>query len=671
MNTLERLLRPKSIAVIGGGAWCEAVIEQNKKIGFVGDIWPVHPKKKIVGGLPAFTCLANLPNAPDAAFIGVNRNATIDLVGTLSIMNAGGAVCFASGFKEVTDGELLNKQLLKAAGEMPILGPNCYGALNALDCVALWPDQHGLEPVKSGVAIITQSSNIAINLTMQQRGLPIAYIITAGNQAQQGLAEIAQSILRDERVTALGLHIESFSDIRAFEDLARLAAVLNKPIVALKVGQSEEAQQATISHTASLAGSSAGSDALMARLGIASVSSLSTLLETLKIFHCHGRLVGSCIASLSCSGGEAGVMADTAQHYNLSFPSLRSEQITVLRYHLGSLLHISNPLDYHTQIWRNKSAMSSVFAAMTSDDIDITLIVLDFPRLDKCSVDDWMITVEAIEEAAGQTGRPFGVISSMVENMPEEIAKRLLSVGIVPLCDFNSGLEAVRAASFSTNQTPLPLILAPSFMTATTLTEGEAKGALSAFGMNVPKAIGGLSFDAVAERAEEIGYPVVLKGEGLAHKTEAGAVAINLTDSAAVLEAAHNMSAPSFLIEEMVTGTVAELLVGVVADPAHGFILTLAAGGTLTELLEDRQSLLIPASEASIVSTLERLKINTILSGYRGAKPANKPAIIKCVMQLQNYVIEHAANIIEIEINPLICTNEKAIIADALLVKGI
>ncbi len=359
MSDLERLLRPKSIAVVGGGAWCEAVVRQNQKIGFAGEIWPVHPDKKMVMGLPAFKSLAHLPGAPDATFVGVNRNATIDLVGELQAMGAGGAVCFASGFKETGDGEFINDQLLAAAGDMPILGPNCYGVLNAVDHVALWPDQHGLVSVETGVAILTQSSNIAINLTMQQRGLPIAYVVTAGNQAQQGLAQIAQTVIRDDRVTALGLYIESFGgDIRAFEDLAQLSKDLGKPIVALKVGRSQESQLATISHTASLAGSSAGSDALLARLNVASVTSPVALLETLKIFHCHGRLSGRRIASLSCSGGEASVMADIAAQFGLTFPVLEHDQIAELSLHLSSLVNMANPLDYHTQIWRNKAAMT-------------------------------------------------------------------------------------------------------------------------------------------------------------------------------------------------------------------------------------------------------------------------------------------------------------------------
>ena len=191
---LTRLFRPKSIAVIGGGVWCASVIQQCRRMGYDGPVWPVHPKRAEMAGLATFPSVADLPEAPDASFIGVNRSATIDTVRHLSAMGAGGAVCFASGFREAQaemgDGDALQDLLLDAAGDMPIIGPNCYGFINYLDGALLWPDQHGGTRCDRGVALITQSSNIAINLTMQARGLPLAYVATAGNQAQTGLAEI-------------------------------------------------------------------------------------------------------------------------------------------------------------------------------------------------------------------------------------------------------------------------------------------------------------------------------------------------------------------------------------------------------------------------------------------------------------------------------------------------
>jgi len=350
---LSRLLRPKTIAVVGGGAWCRSVIEQVRKAGFAGDIWPVHPKGGEIAGIPVFAALSDLPAAPDATFVGINRDATIDTVAALSAMGAGGAVCFASGFAEVEDGQELNARLLLAAGRMPILGPNCYGMINALDGALLWPDQHGCLPVESGVAILTQSSNIAINMTMQHRGLPIAYVVTCGNQAQTTQAEIASGLLDDPRVTAIGLHIEGFGDLATWQALARKARDKGVPLVAIKVGRSAQAQAATVSHTASLAGGDAGAQALLDRLGIARVNDIPTFLETLKLLHVCGPLPSGRIASISCSGGEASIAADTAHGRALEFPPLNPRQKSDLFDALGPKVTLANPLDYHTYIWRD------------------------------------------------------------------------------------------------------------------------------------------------------------------------------------------------------------------------------------------------------------------------------------------------------------------------------
>jgi succinyl-CoA synthetase beta subunit len=160
---------------------------------------------------------------------------------------------------------------------------------------------------------------------------------------------------------------------------------------------------------------------------------------------------------------------------------------------------------------------------------------------------------------------------------------------------------------------------------------------------------------------------VVLKGEGVAHKTEAGAVVLNLMSGAAVSDAASAMPADRFLVEEMVSGAVAELLIGVVKDPAHGFVMTLAAGGTLTEVLEDSASLLLPATDAMIEEALNSLRVAKLLDGYRGAPAADRAAILRAVHSVQDYVLAKADGLEEIEINPLLCTPTDAVAADALM----
>ncbi|MGV6839203.1 MAG: acetate--CoA ligase family protein [Planktomarina sp.] len=673
-SRIERLFQPKTIAVIGGGSWCANVIEQCQKIGFAGDIWPVHPTRNQMAGVSAYPSIDALPHAPDAAFIGINRDATIDAVAHLAQRGAGGCVCFASGFSEsqaeTQDGADKQSALCKAAGDMPILGPNCYGFVNYLDGVALWPDQHGGQTVDRGVAIVTQSSNIAINLTMQDRGLPIAYMVTVGNQAQIGMHEAALSLIQDPRVTALGLHIEGVDSIQGLEQLAHQARALGKPVVALKVGASDQARAATISHTASLAGSDAGARALLKRLGIGQVRNLPAMLETLKLLHVAGPLASHDIASMSCSGGEASLVADMAMGHGLTFPALNAVQTQGLTHALGPHVALANPLDYHTYIWGDEDAMADTFTAMMQGNLAIGCIVLDFPRADRCDPTAWHPVIHAAARAKAASRKPIAIVSSLQETMPEDMAKDLIHQGIVPLCGLESGLEAIKTAADigSFQRAPTPTLPAPAHGTLRTLTEADAKAALAAHGLRIPKGIRAHTPQEAAKVANDIGFPVVLKGEGLAHKTEAGAVALNLRTADAVLQAAQNMACKTYLIEEMITDTVAELLIGILADPAHGYVITIGAGGTLAELMTDQTSVLIPVTRNDLRTAIGQLKIARILNGYRGAQAADIEAVLDSILAVQAYVTAHLPA--EVEINPLLCRQGGAIAADALIQTG-
>ncbi|MEP1441503.1 MAG: acetate--CoA ligase family protein [Hyphomicrobiales bacterium] len=668
--SLERLINPQSIAVIGGGAWCEAVLRQCLDGGFEGPIYSVHPKRAEIMGIEAYTSIDELPSPPDASFIGVNRFATVEVVRALSKSGAGGAVCFASGFQESEDGEALNEQLLEAAGDFTLLGPNCYGFLNYLDGAMLWPDVHGGKAVESGVAIIAQSSNIALNLTMQNRGLPISHLITVGNQAQTSMADVGKALLADERVTALGLYVEGFGDIRALEALAAQAQKLGKPIITVKAGQSEEARAATVSHTASLAGSDAGANALMKRLGIARVNSLPVLLESLKLAHVFGALSGNAIATLSCSGGEASLIADTASRFGVKFPTLTNDQIDTLSAHLNELVTLTNPLDYHTFIWRNREAMAAVFMAMASEQVDLTIIILDFPKGGQPHHPDWLITLDAIEDAAQMTARRFGVLASLPETMPEDIADRLHKCGIVAFSGFDEAMQAINACQEKSNSASPLLLSTPLTSPTHTLNEAEAKGELQSFGLTIPSARYCKDSDAVLDVTQTLTFPVVVKALGLAHKTEAGGVVLNIQSAQAAKDAANAMPASEFIVEEMITGAIAELLVGVVRDDAHGFVLTIAAGGIYTEIMKDQHSMLIPTSKADILTAINRLNIAPLLNGYRGQASANLDAIANAVLALQDYVIANADKLSEVEINPLIVRGDRAIAADALITKS-
>ncbi len=661
MKDLSRLLRPRSIAVMGS-VWAGNVIAQCQKMGFAGPVWPVHPTKPMIGGLKAYAALSDLPAPPDATFIGVNRHITVDVVRSLSAMGAGGAICFASGWTEAGEAGL-QAALVQSAGDMPILGPNCYGVINYLDGALLWPDQHGGRRVERGVALLSQSSNIVINLTMQARGLPVAYVACLGNAAQVGLAELAGALLADDRVTALGLYVEGIDDAPGFAALAQAARTAGKGIVCIKSGKTEASQVAAASHTASLAGGGAASSAFLRQAGVAEVNTLPELLETLKIFHAHGPQIGPRLCSLSCSGGEAGLIADLAAPFGLSFPPPTPDQCARLGEILGPIVTISNPLDYHTFIWGDGPRTTDVFATMLGG-YDAGVFIIDPPRPDRCDPASFEPALQAIEAAAQITGKPAFPVASLPENFDEARAIAMMARGTVPLMGLETALGALAAAQAPPGLAgwrPLPSRkpTRPALMD-----EAMAKRALAAAGIAVPRGVSAPDLTALAPMAQALTPPLALKGLGFAHKSENGAVRLGL----ATIDGQVPMpGALGYLAEEMVTGILAELLIGIRRDPVYGVTLTLGFGGVTAELWADTATLICPVLPHEIEAALRRLRLWPLLDGYRGRTKADVAAVIEVAMRLQAMMQDDALE--EIEINPLMVRETGAVAADAVIWK--
>ena len=570
MKDLSRLLRPRSIAVLGAG-WAHNVVEQCRKMGYAGPVWPVHPTRSEIGGMPVYPTLASLPGVPDATFIGVNRHATVGVVAELAALGAGGAICFASGWTEAGAPEL-QASLAAAAGDMPILGPNCYGVINYLDGALLWPDQHGGQRVESGVALLSQSSNIVINLTMQTRAVPVAYVACLGNAAVVGLTDLAGALLADPRVTALGMYIEGIADAAAFAALAQAARAAGKGIVCIKSGKTELSRSAAASHTASLAGGGAASSAFLRQAGIAEVDTLQELLETLKIFHVHGPQIGTRLCSLSCSGGEAGLVADLAAPAGISFPPVPDATRARLGEILGPIVAIANPLDYHTFIWGDGPRTTDVFTTMLAG-YDAGIYIIDPPRPDRCDGASYAPALDAIAAAQHAAGKPAFAVASIPENLSEGLAVSMMAKGIVPLMGLECALGALKAAQTPAGIAGWQPAPAQSVRETIVLSEADAKVLLAVAGVAVPKGVQAATLAQLVPLAAGLAAPLALKGLGFAHKTEAGAVRLGLAD----LEGQAGMAgAAGYLAEEMVTGAVAEILLGLQRDPVYGVSLTIA-----------------------------------------------------------------------------------------------
>jgi len=674
---LQRLLQPRSVALIGGGA-CAAVILQCRQLGYGGRLWPVHPRLAEIEGVPAYRSVGQLPHAPDAAFVAVNRNATVEVVRSLALRGSGGAVCYAAGFAETgPDGRQLQRDLATAAAGMPFFGPNCHGFINYLDGVALWPEQQGGRREQRGVALVTQSGNIALNLTMQTRGVPLSHVVTLGNQANLTLADAIEALIEDERVSAIGMHIEGVCEPAHFLRAAARARARGIALVALKSGRSTLGASLGLSHTASLAGADAVACAFLRRAGVARVNSLPVLLETLKLLHVGGALRGREIASMSCSGGEAGLVADAGGAHGVHFRPFTQSQARRVRATLPEIAHVTNPLDYHNFTWGDPAALEATYSAVLQSGFDLSLLLLDFPRTDRCSDAGFDAPLQAFINAASRTRGRAAVVATLPESLPETRARALLDAGVAPLNGLEEALAAIDAAA-SCGSAPLNLsepvsgASGPDPAHARVWSEWAAKQALRSYGLSVPRGHKVACPAAAVTAAEDLGYPVAIKatGSSITHKSEIGAVRLGLRDAAAVRAAAAQLQAAhrtELLVEEMVSGAVAELIVGVARDAAFGPYLVLGSGGVLVELVGDRVTLLMPASEAEIRAALGSLRASRLLGGYRGRPAGDVDAAVRAIAAIQGFALAQHSRLVELDVNPLLVCERGAIAVDALL----
>ena len=695
---LARCLAPRSIAVVGGGE-AARVIAQCRKLNFDGELWAVNRKRKSLEGVRTVAEIAQLPGAPDAAFIAIPARASVDAVGELAQLGAGGAVCYASGFKE-TGGDELQRQLCARAGDMAVLGPNCYGFLNLTCGAALWPDFHGARRIDDGVAIFTQSGNVGLNLSMQRRALPLAWLVTLGNCAQLGFEECIGAALSDKRIRAIGLHIEGLRDLRAFAQLARRAQQQGVGIVALKVGRSTIGARIAMTHTATLAGSGALYDAFFAQLGVGVVDTVEEFIETLKLLAHGGALRGARIASMSCSGGEAALIADlqtmrqtahqAVRHTvrTLEFPPLDDAHRNLVQATLNEYVRVDNPLDYHTFIWGARDKMRATFAAMMSGGFDLTLLIIDMPRDDFDAREIWLCALHAFIDAANDTGARAAVASLLGENISDIDAALLHAHNIAALQGLAQALAAIDAAvqigavdinrAAPALQTRAAIESTESFKSidAPRWDELQVKQQLVDAGLSAPLSARADSPDAACAIAARLGYPVAVKvlSPRLLHKTESRAVALNLGDARAVqIEAARMLAMTiddspvgALLVEKMIAAPVAELLLAVGYDSQFGRYLMIGAGGALVELIAERKLLPLPVDARAVREAFDALRIAPLLTGHRGQPACNFTALVDAALGLQKFIENHP-RVREVEINPLIATPHDAQMADAVV----
>lgn len=684
---MDRLFNPRHVAIVGGRD-AEVVIGECDRIGFKGSVWPVNPKRSDICGYSCFASVEDLPNAPDAAYIAVPRNAAIDVVGRLRKIGCGGIVCYSAGFAETGPaGAAAEAELIKAAGDMPLIGPNCYGLINYIEKSALWPFAHGGKSPGFGAAIITQSGMLSSDITMSQRSFPFAYMVSAGNQAALGLEDFVAYLCEKPEVKAIGLHIEGLRDIAAFSSAANQAAKAGVPIVALKTGVSDVGAALTVSHTGSLSGTDDLYQALFDRLGIIRVTNPSQMLETLKFLCVSGPIKGHRIAGITCSGGGATMLADHGEKIGLEFSTPTEKAAKELAKVLPDIATVSNPLDYTTKIWGFGDQVRPVFDAFFEDPFDSAILVQDYPAsgLDE-SKQLYLNDARAFIAATKEKNIPSAVCCTLAENMDLATREELINSGVSPMQGLPEALSAISAAARYHVFRETFLASGSSFQSSKTdsyetvqLDEAQAKEYLSTAGILVPSGMVTNQLGA-HKAAAKIGFPVALKmvSSDLAHKTDAGAVNLGLSSKSEVSAAVSKMIecvqkyspaalSDQFLIEKMEPKPVAEMLVGIRSDPDFGLSMTIASGGVLVELINDAVTILLPASQIDILSALNKLRISKLLSGFRGALPVDKTRVAQTLQNLADFALSNNHAIAELEINPMFVLPDRDVAVDVLM----
>jgi acyl-CoA synthetase (NDP forming) len=344
-------------------------------------------------------------------------------------------------------------------------------------------------------------------------------------------------------------------------------------------------------------------------------------------------------------------------------------------------VHVTNPLDYHTYIWGDAAASTEAFSGLMDCAFDAHVLVLDFPRADRCDGSSWHTTLDAFVAAkdAARAGTAACVVSTLPEGMPDDVAAKLLAHGLAPMQGTSECLAAIgHAAAFAQAQrlrdtntalhgpAELPAVLdhtrqethaTPTAIAPHLLNEVRSKALLAQWGVPLPRGAVGNAAQAPA-LAQRIGFPVVVKAvsDTLAHKTDVGGVQLNLRSTQAVAEAVANMEhvADEFLVESMELGAVAEIIVGIQRDPQFGLALTLGAGGVWVELLKDSATLLFPVRRSDVHACLLSLRMRPLLEGYRDQPAGDIEALVEAVMAIAAFGEAHAATLQELEVNPLL-----------------
>jgi acyl-CoA synthetase (NDP forming) len=691
---LERLLRPRSIALIGAsatpGSLGGSVLLNLELAGYAGDLYLVNPKRPVIHGRQSLGSIDELPENVDCAVLAIPGSAVLESVQACAQKRFGSAIVFSAGFAEGgEEGRFAQRELANIARDhgMVLEGPNCLGMVNYVDGIPLTFVVTPPQPRQDipGAAILSQSGALAavIAVNMRRHAIPLTYSVSTGNEAAAGVEDFIEHLIGDPKTRAFALVVEQFRQPKRFLHLARRARQAGKSVVLLHPGRSGAARVSAATHTGAIAGDYDVMHTLVTHAGVIHVESLEELVDVSQILVRCRELPAGGAAVFTESGAFKALALDLCERVQLDVPPYSVATESALREALPAFIPISNPLDLTAQGLVDPDLYRRTLPPILGDanfgSVILSIILTD-PKTTQLKLPPIVSAIRALKPskpvvfAALDEGAPF--------DFPELEELRGLGVACFPSAErairamahvTRRALQAETPASETPDPTAIPL-------RAGLLSEAESKQILAGLGIEIPR--GGLAANLTdATRiADEIGYPIVLKAQSadLPHKSDVGGVQLGisspkeLADSWSTLHCNLQRARPDLDLDGVLAERMArkglELIVGARNDPQWGPVLMVGSGGVLAEVMRDVQLLPPDLSRDQIVEEMNGLRCSALFRGFRGAPSLDVVAAAHVIATLGQLMCS-LPQIAEIDINPLVVyeNGQGAVALDALI----
>jgi acetate---CoA ligase (ADP-forming) len=688
VQAVARFLRPRSIAIIGistrAGSAGQIILECLKVNGFGGDVHLVGRTNEPIDGRRVVKSADELPEGVDLAVFTLPAAAVCEAMEACARRKVGAALVFAAGFAETGDHATQDAvaSTARAAG-LGVVGPNCLGVTNNVDGMMLHMlyAHEALRGVTDGVAIVGQSGGLLghFQRACDGRGIPLSYVISTGNEAGLETIDFLEFLVIDASTRVIAAYCEEIKRPQAFLAGLRRARAAGKPVVLMLAGRSAKARKAAQSHTGALVSDFTTVRTQVEDAGAIVVTTMDELMDLVAILQRFPVPPTRGPGILTASGAYVGLTDDFAEEIGLDLPELEPATLKTIKETLPPYGSYGNPLDTTAGFL---PTMLPIVTKALIDDPNVGMLFISFPIRTA-------VLVKAFNEGMAHSPKPK-VMVALGDTWPlgDEVNAALKES---PAVFSRSSDRMLRAIAIYTRYgrllaRPRATAMAPSMPGLPKLDRGVqpewlGKKVLAAAGIRIPDGALARTVAEAATFAKQIGYPVVLKAQvrGLSHKTEAGGVALNLADEVALRMAwdttMRNVSCAAAaaqvegaLVEKMAPRGI-ELMVGAKRDPGWGVVLLLGLGGIWVEALADVQVLPGNADKAQIVEALGKLRAAKLLSGGRGAPPADVEAVAQVMLAIAG-LMHSVPGIAEIDINPLMvhAQGEGATALDALIV---